>query len=108
MMLPIKNEKLKYELKHQLEILYPTEDVKIKDVNLMHRDIAINPDCKYVYDFDLAFTAEFSEKPKKAININNLELNQITFNKLYLDQRNNHYADISTQIADVLEDYYGE
>lgn len=105
MIVPIENEKLKHELKHQLEDWYPNADIKVENLDLTGADNIMSPDFRST--FYLKFNASFHEKVRE-IKIDNLRLKPDALDKFKsADQTKNGYKELSTQIADVLEDYYG-
>ena len=103
-MVTIGSEKLRHEIKNVLEDCYPYADIKVKALDLTGVDNIMSPD--FESTFCLKFDARFHSKIKN-VKIDILRLKPDVLDKLSADQTKNGYKELSTQIADVLEDYYG-
>lgn len=93
-------EKLKHELKKTIENEYSGLDISINNLSLGIKGFYPGRTV-----FNLEIDAHLSERVD-VINLTNMPIKQSTVKQLREDQKKHGYKELTTMIADVLEEHY--
>lgn len=93
-------DKLKHELEKVLESEYSGLDISINNLSLGFKG-CYHGRTVFNLDIDTRIT-----EPVDIINLTNMPIKQSTVNKLKADQQKHRYKELTTMVADVLEEHY--